>query len=231
LIVTRQRRKPFPWRMILLPAIAIALIVFAFVWAPSRNVIANGPLSPMYRVTGNAFANVAQPFHFAAQNQVITDRNRQIAVLSSQLAEAQSSVADKEKQVASLQGQIDQLQAEQASSRGNSSPAPRPAASAAGGNAAAANNPPGAATAPPGAQTGSLNGDLSAGATTDMRRVGQYWASMDPENAAKIVERLPTSYVARVFALMSPDSVAQILDGLPPKYAAQLTQENPQIQR
>ncbi len=47
-IVTRQRRKPFPWRRLILPVVAIGLVVFAFVWPPSRNVILNGgPLSPM----------------------------------------------------------------------------------------------------------------------------------------------------------------------------------------
>jgi flagellar motility protein MotE (MotC chaperone) len=50
---------------------------------------------------------------------------------------------------------------------------------------------------------------------------------MEPENAAKVVERLPVPYVAQVLALMSPDDAGAILDAVPPAFAAQLTQENP----
>jgi flagellar motility protein MotE (MotC chaperone) len=223
-IVTRQRRKPFPFKRLLLPLIAIALVVFAFFWPPSRNVILNGPAAPAARAVGNAYDNAAQPFHFAAQNQVITDRNRQIEALQAQLTQAQGEAAGKAKQIASLQQQIDQLQTQAASTRSNASPVPaRPAA---GAPAAA---PTGAFSSST-AQGGYVAGDLSAGATADVRRTGAYWSSMEPENAAKLAERLPTSYVARVFAQMSPNDVGAILDALPAAYAAKLTQENPEIQ-
>jgi flagellar motility protein MotE (MotC chaperone) len=223
-IVTRQRRKPFPYKRLILPLVAIALVIFAFVWPPSRNVILNGPAAPAARAVGNAYDAAAQPFHFAAQNQVITDRNRQIAALQAQLAQAQSDQQDKAKQVAALQQQIDQLQAQAASARSSASPAPvRP-------NGPAAGAPGGSAFGSTPAQGGYVAGDLSAGATADIRRTGQYWASMEPENAAKIAQRLPTSYVARVFAQMSPNDVGAILDALPAAYAAKLTQENPEIQ-
>jgi flagellar motility protein MotE (MotC chaperone) len=225
-IVTRQRRKPFPFKRLLLPLIAIALIVFAFIWPPSRNVILNGPAAPAARTVGNAYDTVAQPFHFAAQNQVITDRNRQIEALQTQLTQAQGEATAKAKQIASLQQQIDQLQTQAASSRNNASPAP--ASRQASGQAAA----PAASGAfsSTTAQGGYVAGDLSAGATADIRRTGAYWSSMEPENAAKLAERLPTSYVARVFAQMSPNDVGAILDALPAPYAAKLTQENPEIQ-
>ena len=224
MIVTRQRRKPFPFKRLLLPLIAIVLVVVAFIWTPSRNLILNGPAAPAARAVGSAYDNAAQPFHFAAQNQVITDRNRQIEALQAQLTQAQSEAADKAKQVASLQQQIDQLQTQAASSRSASSPNPaRPAGPAAAGV-------PGGTFSSNTAQGGYVAGDLSAGASADVRRTGAYWASMEPENAAKLAQRLPTSYVARVFAQMSPNDVGAILDALPAAYAAKLTQENPEIQ-
>ncbi len=54
---------------------------------------------------------------------------------------------------------------------------------------------------------------------------------MEPENAAKVVQKLPVVYVARVFALMSADSVSSILDALPSTYVAALTQEHPELKR
>jgi len=224
-IVTRQRRKPFPFKRLLLPLIAIALVIFAFVWPPSRNVLLNGPAAPAARTVGNTFDTVAQPFHFAAQNQVITDRNRQIESLTAQLTQAQSEAADKAKQIASLQQQIDQLQTQAAASRTSATPA-----SSRPGAAPSVAGAPGGSFSSSTAQGGYVAGDLSAGATADIRRTGAYWASMEPENAAKLAERLPTTYVARVFAQMSPNDVGAILDALPAPYAAKLTQENPEIQ-
>lgn len=222
MIVTRQRRKPFPYRRLILPIVAIALVAFAFAWPPSRNVITSGPMSPAWRVAGDAFGNIAAPFHFAAQNQVITDRNRQIVTLQNQLTAAQNDAQNKSKQIAALQGQIDQLQTQAASTRNapaNASPARGAARPASSGGAFAA------------AGGTSMAGDLSAGASSDMRRTAQYWTAMDPENAAKIAQKLPPSYVARVFSLMQPDAVGAILDALPPSFAAKLTQEHPELQR
>lgn len=218
MIVTRQRRKPFNFGRLILPLVAIALIVFAFAWPPSRNVITSGPMSPVWRIAGNFWDGIAAPFHFAAQNQVITDRNRQIAMLQNQLTTAQNDAQSKTKQIAALQSQMDQMQAQAASTRAAPSAnsarvAPRPAASAGAFGAA------------------SMSGDLSSGASADMRRTAQYWTAMDPENAAKLAQKLPPSYDARVFALMPPEAVGAILDALPPSFAAKLTQEHPDLQR
>jgi len=208
-IVTRQRRKPFPWKRFLLPVVAIALVLFALWWAPSRSVVTAGPLAPAWQAGQNAWNAVAAPFHFAAQNQAITDRNRQIAALQTQLANAQNAAQGKDKQIASLQQQIDQLESQAAAARGSAgaprSSLPRPAATE-------------SAFAGP------------AGVTPDVQKAAQYWTSMDPENAAKVARRLPPSYVARVFAQMQPDAVGAILDALPPAFAAKLTQEHPDIQ-
>jgi flagellar motility protein MotE (MotC chaperone) len=208
-IVTRRRRKPFPWRRLILPVIAVGLVIFAFSWTPSRTAITGGPLAPLWKSTSTTFNSVAAPFHFAAQNQLLTDRNRQIALLQSQIASLQAQGASKDKQISGLNDQISQLQTQEANARSNTSAlVPAPAVSASSGA-----------------------GDLASGATQDMRRTANYWASMDPENAAKVVQRLPVGYVARIFALMSSDAAGAILDALPPAYAAQLTQENPELKR
>jgi MgtE intracellular N domain len=197
-IVTRRRRKPFPWRRLILPVVAIGLVVFAFAWPPSRNVITGGPLSPLLQNVGSRFDTIAAPFHFAAQNQVLTDRNRQIM---------------------QLQSQITELQAQSAASSRNA--ATSPSAAPAAGAAAQSN--------PAAAEAGSS--DTTSNATPEMRRTAQVWANMQPENAAKVVQRLPIPYVAEVLALMSPDDAGSILDAVPPAFAAQVTQENPSLKR
>ena len=132
MIVTRRRRKPFPWRRLILPVVAIGLVVFAFAWPPSRGVITGGPLSPLLQNVGSRFDTIAAPFHFAAQNQVLTDQNRQIVQLRSQIADLQAQSAAKDKQISSLNGQIGQLQSQAASSRSAAtSPSAAPAAGAA----------------------------------------------------------------------------------------------------
>jgi flagellar motility protein MotE (MotC chaperone) len=213
-IVTRRRRKPFPWRRLILPAIAIALVVFALTWAPSRTVITGGPVAPLWGKATDAFNTVATPFHFAAQNQLIQDRNHQIVVLQQQLAAAQAESAAKDKQISSLNAQLSQLQTQAA-------------------NAQAVASAPPAAAASPGAAAGSVgNSALTASPeSTSDARTAQYWANMEPDNAAKVIKKLPVPYVARVFSQMSPDAVGAILDALPASYAAQLTQENPQLKR
>lgn len=72
-------------------------------------------------------------------------------------------------------------------------------------------------------------GDLTIGATPDMRRTAQMWAAMDPDEAAKIVLRMRPEYAARIFALMPADAAGQILDALPAPYGARVTQEQPQL--
>lgn len=219
MIVTRQRRKPFPWKRFILPVIAIALVLFAFVWPPSRNVITNGPLAPVWNVTGNVFANISEPFHFAAQNQELTQKNKQIIDLQKQITALQSQVTTKDNKIKDLNGQVQQLQLQVANPKASPSSAP-----AARSNA---NPQPGDLSAQP-ANAGS---DLTQGATPDMKRTASYWANMEPENAAKVIQKLPVPYVARVLALMPPDSVAAVLDALPPAYAAKLTQDHPELKK
>jgi flagellar motility protein MotE (MotC chaperone) len=213
-IVTRRRRKPFPWRRLILPAIAIALVVFALSWPPSRTVITGGPVAPLWQKASSTFDTVATPFHFAAQNQVIQDRNHQIVVLQQQLAAAQAQSTAKDKQISSLNAQISQLQTQAANAQAAPTAAP-------------------AATASPGSGSTSVAGAAAASSpqSASDSRTAQYWANMEPDNAAKVIQKLPVPYVARVFSQMSPDAVGAILDALPSTYAAELTQENPELKR
>ena len=210
MIVTRRRKKSFPWKRLGLPLLVIAFVIAAFAIEPSRNAIMNGPLAPMWRTADAKFAPITAPFHFAAQNQVITERNRQILQLQQQVADAQGKAQEKDKQITALQNHVSQLE-----SKPEKTPAP-------------ATLPQ---TKPNGGFSAPSSSDLSASATADMRRTAQDWASMDPENAAKLVEKLPTAYVARVFAVMTPDAAGAVLDALPPVYAAQLTQEHPELRK
>lgn len=225
MIVTRKRKKPFPFKRLILPVVAIALVVFALSWGPSRNALSTGPMAPVVRNTQVYFDTVAAPFHFAVQNQKITDLNRQIASLQAQLTTAKNDSQSKDKKIAGLQTQLDQAQTQLASAAGNS-------AQAATRGAALGKSTPRPGPSVPGLNSGTValaGSDLSANATPDMKRTADYWAAMDPENAAKVAQRLPPSYVARILALMPTEAAGTILDNLPPTFAAKLTQERPDL--
>ena len=216
MIVTRQRRRTFPFRKLLLPLVAIVLIAAAFVWTPSRNAIATGPLAPVWNAGASTADRVAAPFHFAAQNQVIADKNATIAKLQAQVTDLQTQGVAKDKQIAQLRSSLDAADAQNAATR---SPAAKPASVDVAAPGAAGGAPSFAA------------GDLTVGATADARRTAAVWAAMEPENAAKVVQKLPVPYVAHILALMSPDAVGPIMDALPAAYAAALTQEHPELRR
>lgn len=230
MIITRKRKKPFPFKRLLLPGIALALAAFALSWGPSRNAMSSGPMAPVVRTTGAWFDTIAVPFHFAAQNQIITDRNRQIAALQDQLSAAKSDSASKDKKIADLQKQLDNAQAQLASATGNAAQASARGASLGQATPRPGPSVPGLNSNPNG-NVALAGSDLSAGATPDMKRTADYWAAMDPENAAKVAQRLPPAYVARVLALMPAEAVGTILDNLPPAFAAKLTQEHPELKR
>ncbi len=197
MIVTRQRRKRFPWKRLTLPFVAAALVLAAFVWPPSQKWIASQP--------------VAAPLHFAVQNRTIADQSRQIGSADKQLADAKMQIVDRDKTILALHAELVRTQRRTTSAvvhaSGQSTPSSAPKA------------------------TDAPFADLAGGATQDMRRTAQMWGSMDAEAAAKVVQHLPLSYVARVFSVMSPDSAGAILENLPPAYAAALTQEHPELRR
>ncbi len=202
MIVTRRRRKPFRWKRVAVPAVVAVLIAAVFVWTPSRNWVANQP----------ALRPVERPFNVAGQLQTISSQNAQIAALQKQLSDARGAIADRDKQIGDLQTQLNSAQEEAATAKaakvGRSAPAP--AAQSAG-------------------ETMVGQSDLASQATPDLRRTASVWAAMDPDAAAKVVQRLPDDYVARIFAIMPPDAVGAILETLPAPYAARLTEDHPEL--
>jgi flagellar motility protein MotE (MotC chaperone) len=211
MIVTRQRKQKKNALPILLPIAAIVMLVVALSWPPSRNFITNGPLHPVATVVEKFWGTAATPLTFAYQQQQITDRNREVKRLNDTLETDRKAAADKDAQLAALRKQI--AAAQTASTE--ASPAPSPSAAAVA-SAAGGGGIPGAAAPSP--------------ADAALKLTGQQWSSMDPENAAKIAQKLPVSYDSAVFAQMSPDSVGPIMDALPPTFAAQIIQSSPQAQ-
>ena len=220
MIVTRQRRKPFPWGRIVLPLLAIALVAFAFWWAPSRSVIFNPKMSSFWTSASTVYDRVAAPFHFAEQNKVITALNAQVATLTTQATAQTAQIAADKKKLAAMQSDLNRAQADLAQAR-----SVKPATTAAVSSQSNAASPFSSSS------TQRAYGDLASGATPDMRRTAAAWAAMDPDTLAKVLQKLPVPYVARVMALMSSDSAAAILDALPATYAAKLTQENPDLRK
>lgn len=210
MIVTRQRRRGFRWHKLWFPLIAIALIWFALWWGPSRNAISTGPLAPAWNASAAGLQKVAAPFHFAVQNKQIGDLSAQVKQLTAQVATLQSASAAKDKTISQLHTQLEQAQAQAVAA---TSPAAKTGASSAPTSIA------------------SPVADLASVATADMRRTAADWAAMDPDNAAKVIQKLPVSYVARVLSVMTPEGVGPILDALPATYAAALTQEHPELRR
>jgi hypothetical protein len=185
------------------------MLAIALTWPPSRNFITNGPLKPVATVFDGVWGVVSRPLSFAYQQQQITDRNQSIKDLNDKLEADRKAQDSKDAQITQLQKQIVAANAEPAE--------PTPAAAGpiagqpAGGLAGAGSSQPTASDA--------------------IRRDAQQWSAMDPETAAALVQKLPTSFVSTVFAQMSPDSVGPIMDALPAKVAALIVESgtNPQI--
>ncbi len=213
MIVTRRRKKPFKWKRYAYPAAVLLLIIVALRWAPAREWLANGPVTtPIWNATAPVWKPLARPFDMAAQQGTINSQASQLDALSAQLADARSQIAARDKQISSLQTQLNQAQ-QDAALASASHPARTVAANPASSSAPVASS------------------DLAQDGTPDMRRTAQVWSAMDSESAAKVVQKLPDAYVARIFALMSPDAVGAILENLPSGYAARLTQEHPELKR
>lgn len=199
MLVTRQRKKRFPWKRLVAPLVLLALVALAFTFSPSRAWIA-AQTSPVWKP-------LASPLDAVAQRKALADSSRRIAALRMQLDEAQKQLAARDKRIAALQAQV-QDAAQPAAAANKATPRPL----------AGAQPTPGA-------------DDLAQQATPDMRRTAAEWSAMDADSAAKVVQKLPVEYVARVFAVMTPDSAGAILESLPVSYAAALTQERPELKR
>jgi flagellar motility protein MotE (MotC chaperone) len=210
-IVTRHRKaRPHPAR-VLIPLAFLALLVAAFTWPPSQRAIANGPLHPLWSASASTGGVLARPLTFAAQQQTITERNRQIRDLDGQLERQRQAKADAESRAQQLQQQLAAL-----ANQPHETPAPaprRPAAPALGGGAAPAS---------------AVAGNASAG-SADERRLAATWAAMEPEKAAAIVQRLPDDAVTRVLAQMDADSAGAIMNALPSSAAARISRAVAQV--
>ena len=213
MIVTRQRKKKQSSLPILLPIAAIAMLAIALTWPPSRNFITNGPLKPVATVFDGIWGVVSRPLSFAYQQQQITDRNTR----------SSSSTTSSRPTARPRPTRTPRSRSSRSRSRPTRpSPSPR------------RRRPPSRwpGQQPPGAAAGAAGGrPLLARRRTRSVAAAQQWAAMDPEKAAALVEKLPTSYVSAVFAQMSPDAVGPIMDALPAKVAALIVESgtNPQI--
>lgn len=200
-IITRQRKKKRNARGLILPVVALALLGLAIFWPPSRNWFQNGPLHPVWAITGAGWNVVGQPLHWAAQNQLIADKNRELRRLNAELDTQRKEVLAKDERIKAVENQMKASLA----SIANATPAPAPAG---GPNAGGPSGAQGAPVVPSGASS------------SDIARTASYWNSMDPEKAAAVVKKLPIEYVSKVFAKMPPDQVAEIMNSLTPAEAA-----------
>ncbi|MFN2449729.1 MAG: hypothetical protein ABR508_08045 [Candidatus Baltobacteraceae bacterium] len=210
MIVTRRRKKPFPWKRVMYSAAAAAIVTLALWWAPSRTFLAASPVTAPVR-NAPFLKPLARPFDLAAQQGTLNAQSAQIDALSKEVNDARSQIAQRDKQITQLQTQLSQAQQ--------------------GSAVAPASKPAGGIAANPAAAIPVVSADLAQDGTAGMHRTALVWGAMDSEAAAKVVQKLPEAYVARIFALMPPDSVGAILENLPAAYAAQLTQEHPELKR
>jgi flagellar motility protein MotE (MotC chaperone) len=204
-IVTRQRkrRRGMTGYIVALGAVAVLGLLIGF--PPTHHFLAYGPLAPVWNTGAQGVAVVSRPLTFAAQQQVITEKNRAIRELDGRLETQRQAKAAAEARAAQLQHQIDTAAAQPA-------PTPVPA--------------PVRTTAPAGADFAAPAGAQS---TDALKRLAATWAAMEPEKAAAVVQRLPDDEVTRVLALMDADAAAGILNALPPAVAARISRASTQV--
>ncbi len=209
MIVTRQRRRRAHPERVVIPLLIVVLLGALLALPPVQHVLSSGPLKPLWIAASGAGQTVGRPLTFAAQQQTITDRNREIQTLDAQL-EAQRTIA------AADDARIQRLQRRLAAVEN----APRPTAEP------ALVRPP--APAPFGA---AASGDASSNGASaaDDKRLAATWAAMEPEKAAALLVRLPDDQVGPVLAQMDPDSAGAIMDALPPAAAARISRAAAQL--
>jgi len=212
-IVTRRRRRRLRLGRFLRPLLALVALAVALAWPPSHNAIANGPLKPVWTAAGGVLGVAARPLTFAAQQQSLTDRNREIRALNGQLEQSRQAQSADDARVAQMQQQVDTLTRQP---RPTVAPLPRPTGATAGVSGGA--NGAGAAVA----QTAGAS-EVESAPTDAEKRLGETWAAMDPEKAAAVAQRLPIDEVSRILRSMDPDEAAEILNALPAKVGAQVS--------
>ena len=205
MIVTRKRRRRSHAGRWLIPLAVLAVLAAVLAWPPSQRVIANGPLAPVWNAGANAGNVLVRPLTFAAQQQTIADRNRELRETNARLEQQRQAKADADARAQHLQQQVTALENQP---QPTAIPAPRPVATPATGLAAA---PGGAASAA---------GD---------KRLAATWAAMEPEKAAAVAQRLPDDVVTRVLAQMDADSAGAIMNALPASAAARISRAVAQV--
>ncbi|HEV2738582.1 MAG TPA: hypothetical protein VGU66_08395 [Candidatus Elarobacter sp.] len=206
MIVTRHRKQRHHPARYLIPLAVLLVLAAALAWPPSQRVIANGPLRPVWSAGASIGGVLARPLSFAAQQQTITDRNRQIRDLDAQLERQRQAKADAETRAQELQQQLAAL-----ANQPHETPAPAPRR-----------------TAAPVLGVTLAAGGAAAG-SADERRLAATWAAMEPEKAAAIVQRLPDDAVTRVLAQMDADSAGAIMNALPASAAARISRAVAQV--
>jgi flagellar motility protein MotE (MotC chaperone) len=211
-VITRQAKRRFrigaAIRKVLLPVAALGALAGAVMWPPSHKIIFDGPLKPWIAKAQPLAEQAARPLHFVAQQQTITEKNREIQQLDAQLEQNRKDLSSRDDQIKALQGQLNGARA--------AANASTPAPAAAGPGAVAA-----AAAAP------AAGGGAPTQPDPDVKRTASIWSQMDAEAVAGLIQKLPTEYVVRVLAQMSPDEVGQVMEALPPQVAAKITQTQP----
>jgi flagellar motility protein MotE (MotC chaperone) len=190
MIVTRQRKKKFPWKRVLIVLVAIALVAGAFWWTPSRNwIAATPPAKP-----------IVQLFDPVGKQQQIQAQSAQIAELQRQLASVQSQIADRDKQISQLQTQVNdaQEQAAVASAAPKAKPAPQASGAPESANDLSAQ---GTSDMRRTAQVwGSMDSEAAAKVVQRLpvEYVVRIFALMSPDSVGAILENLPAPYAARL---------------------------------
>jgi flagellar motility protein MotE (MotC chaperone) len=207
-MVTRQPKRKFKIgtliRKVVLPLAAIGALAGAIMWPPSHKIIFEGPLKPWFDKIQPLAEQLAKPLHFVAQQQTITEKNREIQTLNGQIEQGRKDLASRDDKIKALQAQVSGAQSQA------SAATPAPA-----GPAGPGNGPQAVAAAGPAAPSG---------ADPDVKRTATVWAQMDPESVAGLAQKLPIDYVVRVLAQMTPDQVGQVMEAFPPDVAAKVTQ-------
>lgn len=188
MIVTRKRKKKFPWKRVLTIAAIVAVIAIAFAVPASRSVIADN--------TQPVWKPFAAPFQGLALEKQINDQSKQIAALQSQVSEAQSQISGRDKQISQLQSKLASAQ-EQA---GQAAPQDKPQQPQDAQPSPAASTAPSEDVRRVAAEWSAMDSESAAKVVQKLPvdYVVQVFSVMSPDAAGAILENLPAAYAAQL---------------------------------